>query len=92
MRNNLVISGLIAADYYGSGQGDIASDLEPGIILGGSDESSCLTHIRTTFVSICLKKLILIVSVMGVSRKVIILETSVLAIMIRRVMYTVHMN
>ena len=75
MINKVVLSGLIAANGGKSGKGDGASDLEPGIILAGADESGCLTNTRTLFFSVYLKKLIVRVSVLDVSRKDITLET-----------------
>ena len=76
MRNKVVLSGLISANDGGNVQGDGASNLYPGSILTGDNESSCLTHLRTTLLIMCVKKLIARVSVMDVSRKVIPLTTS----------------
>ena len=70
----MVLSGLIAANDGRSVQGDGASNLEPGSILAGFNEVGCLTHIRTVFVRMCIRKLIVRVSVLGVSCKVITLS------------------
>ena len=76
LNNNIVLSGIIAVNDGGSGQGNSASDLCPGSILAGADESGCLTHLRTTFVSVCLDKLLVRVSVIDISYKVVTLATS----------------
>ena len=76
VRNKVVLSGLIAANDGRIGQGDSASDLDPGSILTGANESGCLTHPMTAFVIVCLNKLIVRVSVMNVGRKLITLATS----------------
>ena len=72
----MVIGSLIADNYGGSGKGVGASNLEPGIILAGGGKNGCLTHFITTFVSVCLKKLIVRVYVQDVSRKFVTLVTS----------------
>ena len=74
--NKVVLSDLIVANYGGSVQGNGASKLEPGSILADTYESGCLTHIRTTFVSVCLKKLIVRFSVLDISCNFITLDTS----------------
>ena len=74
--NKVVLSGIIASKDGRRGQGDVSSNLDPGTILSGANDRGCLTHLRTTFVSVCLKKIIVIFSVLDVSRKVITLETS----------------
>ena len=76
MSNKVVLSGLIAANDGRSVQGDGASNLEPGIILAGVNEGGGLTRIRTAFVSMCISKIIVRVSVLDVSCKVITLATS----------------
>ena len=76
VRNKMVLIGLIAFNDGGSGKGDSARNLEPGNILADANENGCLTHFRITFVSVCLENLIVRVSVLGVSRKVISLATS----------------
>ena len=72
----MILGGLIASNGGGSGKGGGASELDPGSILAGANQSGFITHLRTTFVSVCLKKLIVRVSIMDVSRKVITLDTS----------------
>ena len=74
--NKMVPSGLISSDNGRIVQGDSASDLDPGSILTGANESGCLTHPMTAFVIVCLNKLTVRVSVMNVGRKLITLATS----------------
>ena len=74
--NKMILSGLIAANDGRSGQGNSTSDLEPGSILAGTNKSGCLNNFRTTFVRLCLKKLIVRAPVLDVSRKVSTLATS----------------
>ena len=75
VKNKMVLSGLIDSNDGGIGKGNGASDLEPGSIFTGTYEISCITHLKTTFVSVFLKKLKVRVSVLVVSSKVITLAT-----------------
>ena len=72
----MVLSGLIDANDVRSGQGNGASNLEPWSILAGANQSGCLTHFQTMFVSVCLDKLIVRVYVLDLSLKVSTLATN----------------
>ena len=67
--NKVVLSGLVADNDVSIRQDNGTINLDPWSILADADESSFLAHLRTTFVSVCLKKLIVRVSVLDLSYK-----------------------
>ena len=76
MSNKMVLSGLIDANDGRSEQVGSVGDLDTSSILAGAKKSSCLTHIITMLVSVYLKKIIVRVSVLYLSHKIVNRATS----------------